>query len=140
MIPLKMFPELEKTADCSMCGKCCEAILIPVSSEEMKPDSGIRFRDGDFMRENFVPMTQEEAFRINPNLADPLSIEKKYYYSCKQYDKTTKLCGAHENRPQVCSGFPWYGNSINNQSLLMHKECSYWLDVPVEAWPSGVEV
>lgn len=142
MIPLRMFPDLEKTAGCNMCGKCCEAIRLTVPHEHFAPSSGYRYRDADFIWENFIPMSKEEALAINPNLFEAGLDEEteSYYYSCKLYDKDTKLCKAHDKRPHTCRGFPWYGNPINNHSLQMHLTCSYWLDVPVEAWPSGVDI
>lgn len=141
VIPLKMFPELEKQASCSMCGKCCEAIRLPMPYESFEYPS--IYKGAPFMHENFVPMTSSEAFDINPNLIR-FTLEgelmESYYYSCKMYDKETKKCNAHDTRPEVCSGFPWYGHSINNQTLGMHLECSYWNDVPVEYWPTGVNI
>lgn len=148
MIPLKMFPELEKQASCSMCGKCCEAIRLPMSHEKFSPDyTEVLYVDKEFMFDNFVPMSQEEALSINPQLLmGKVHPDGKYeespgfYYSCKMYDKETKKCNAHDLRPKVCREFPWYGNSINNHSLGMHLSCSYWQDVPVEYWASGVNI
>lgn len=139
MIELQMFPELEKTASCNMCGKCCESILIQVSPEDLQNPKN-RYKDREFMAANFKPMTKETALSINPDLVDPRHPDEGFYYSCEKYDKESKLCTAHEERPHTCYSFPFYDSPINNQSLLMHKSCSYWLDVPVEAWPEGVNV
>jgi len=141
MIELRMFPDLKPEASCNMCGYCCTAISIPISPADLK-DMSKRLRDQEKMAEFFIPITEEEAIRRNPAISakHEASTEERFFYECSQYNEDTKLCGAHENRPSVCSGFPWYGNTINNVALIMHKKCSYWADVPVEAWPEGVEI
>ena len=137
MIPLQMFPELDKVAGCNMCGKCCEVINLPVSHEEFKVGF---YRDGEFILKYWKPISEEEALRINQHIRHGVDGTPSFYYTCDKYDVSTKLCTAHTERPSVCSQFPWYGKPINNQALSMHLNCSYWLDVPVEAWPNGVEI
>lgn len=144
MKPLEMFHDLEPQAKCNMCGKCCEVIALPIPPEHLDPASGMRYVDSKFMFENFVPVDAETARSINPHIIieseELLNGTEQYFYTCKQYDKENKLCMAHEQRPHVCSGFPWYNKPIHNIALRMHMSCSYWEDVPVEAWPDGVMI
>lgn len=58
-------------------------------------------------------------------------------YSCDQYDPETKLCGAHEDRPPVCSGYPWYHKGVGYGVPAMNPQCSYLLDVAPDKRPAN---
>lgn len=59
-------------------------------------------------------------------------------YRCDRFDPDTRMCTAHEDRPPVCSNFPWYGDppdpSVFGGSL---GRCSYMLDLPPDQRPAG---
>jgi Fe-S-cluster containining protein len=94
--------------NCNRCGKCCEAIWMSVSIDEVKNSKSL---DVPFILKNWTPITEEEAEKINPyvvNIYKNKSKAWRNYYKCLMYDKENKLCKDHKNRPDVCGGFPFY--------------------------------
>jgi len=129
---------------CGMCGKCCEAIHIPMSPERIA-ESAKYGGDAKFVHENWTPITKEEAFAINPKIEsneewarqnwpgkpeDPY--KDMYFYTCDRLDKEKGLCTVHETRPRVCSGYPWYGVLPNETMLWYSDDCGYIVDVEDE--------
>jgi hypothetical protein len=63
--------------------------------------------------------------------------------SCDAFDRETRLCTAHADRPPICYLFPYYGGDVlrwnargtTNPGGEAH--CSYWLDVPPVDRPQG---
>lgn len=96
---------------CNMCGKCCEAIRLNMSPDEMSYGNS---KDLFFVRRHWHPIAEPDAFAINPVLrlqAEAAIVPSpRYYYTCDMYDKATKRCMAHDERPDVCSRYPWYDN------------------------------
>lgn len=114
---------------CSRCGDCCERIhSVPM--------------------EQFVAMTAHDPATMNAvgksNIAtavfaiehwkvvgvetDALGLVTHNIYACEAFDPVTRLCTAHEARPPVCSGFPWYGKEPY-LSKTLHPRCSFNADV-----------
>lgn len=131
---------METRGTCNMCGKCCEAIHIPHSMEKVKRIASIGYSaDAKFIAENWIPISREEAFTINPYLAAKAKEEhagqllnEGHYYTCTKLDKETKLCTVHEERPPICSGYPWYGKMPNIHEVLYDENCSYKVDIEDE--------
>lgn len=59
-------------------------------------------------------------------------------HSCDQFNAETRLCEARDERPPVCSGYPWY-NREPREGVFWKKgqRCSYLLDLPPAARPEG---
>ncbi|MNW28638.1 Flagellin N-methylase [compost metagenome] len=123
---------------CGMCGKCCEAIHIPLDINEIRKGAENGWGDATFVRDNWTPITLEQAYEINPFLkktkedqlekgnANPH--EGMHFYTCDRLDRSTKLCTVHENRPQVCSEYPWYGRKPSSDFIFYTKDCGYRVD------------
>ena len=45
------------------------------------------------------------------------------YYWCDSLDFDTHLCTVYEQRPKVCSGYPYYGSEVLPSKL--HKGCAF---------------
>lgn len=61
-----------------------------------------------------------------------------FYYSCKWYDDVERRCTNYENRPTVCSEYPWGASdrrSIMAQQVLLPPSCSFNADVGREVVP-----
>jgi Fe-S-cluster containining protein len=133
-----------------MCGKCCEAIHIPKSAEEIAEMAKTQIAwgktdlDNDvvFIHFNWTPITKEEAYRINPHLAANEDHVRKewgehgiesynslHFFTCKHFDKETRKCTIHEIRPHVCSGYPWYGRPPEPTHLFYSPDCGYIEDI-----------
>lgn len=56
-------------------------------------------------------------------------------YRCDRFDPETRECTAHEDRPPVCSDYPWYGD--DPVPGVTGGRCSYLLDLPPDQRPEG---
>lgn len=121
---------------CHTCGKCCEAIHISISPEEIAKgaENQREWSSSDFVfiADNWTPITREEADSINPHFAE---MEKRgadyghmHFYTCKNHDKETKLCKIYDKRPHVCSGYPWYGAEPRAEEAFYTMDCGYRID------------
>lgn len=88
---------------CGECTKCCEAIRV---EQDIFKRENLSEAIGDigYARDNWTHITSDEAFTINPLLkTKPVA----FYFKCKNL--TPNGCGDYDNRPSVCSGYPYYG-------------------------------
>jgi Fe-S-cluster containining protein len=101
---------------CNMCGKCCEAIRLMIPPEQFaeygpNAEEGSNYR---FVYEHWRNISEDEAFRRNPLLRMQkeagLVNGEVWYYECDMYDPVTHKCKAHDTRPHVCRGYPFYGD------------------------------
>lgn len=53
-------------------------------------------------------------------------------WQCDKFNQATRLCEAHEDRPPVCSDYPWYGGKPKPLDIA---HCSFWADLPSENRP-----
>ncbi|MHB1418704.1 MAG: YkgJ family cysteine cluster protein [Bacillota bacterium] len=121
---------------CKKCGLCCKAIAISSGqSEEELINSIISSAsleaggDAVFIIENWEQITQAEALEINPNLKQRIDWCKsdnivEVYFKCHRLDPKTNLCIVHDKRPQVCSGYPWYGR-MPHKMYFYSPNCGY---------------
>ena len=58
---------------------------------------------------------------------------------CDAFDPKTRTCLAYDERPPVCSSYPWYDKPPDNGAIASLR-CSFWADVPKEDWPKGVRI
>jgi Fe-S-cluster containining protein len=133
----------------SACGDCCERISIgstladirsqmSTSGANVPPEAGrrgLRFRFGGRVGAH----AREAAFILrhwHPTGDVVRSGNRvKQVLSCDQFDPVHRTCMAHDDRPPVCSGFPFYGQEPHGAFRESH--CSYLLDVPPADRPEG---
>jgi Fe-S-cluster containining protein len=110
---------------CKKCGKCCEAIVLPLPMKEIKKIavSESNLSDSTFIARNFFEISEEEAFEINPYLKT-WSERENYYYKCKMLDPISKTCICYSTRPGTCRNFPYYDRG-SNPGELYSKKCGY---------------
>lgn len=125
--------------ECNKCGDCCDVIRLKQTKQELRER---KFRDYEFLMKNWKRISKSVANSINPSLVklELVSEKKSFYYSCEKFNSTTRTCEAHEERPSVCRGFPWYNGLIepNQLTLSPYKRCSFWNDVDKSDWLEGV--
>lgn len=119
---------------CKDCGKCCQAIILNVSFERIKEIVELNPKiEGKgcygFALRNFIPISEDAAFKINPYLKHWHGTEGKYYYRCKMFSEYDKKCSVYEIRPDVCKTFPLenYKDAICGIEELSFysKDCRY---------------
>jgi Fe-S-cluster containining protein len=128
--------------ECNGCGACCEPFVTVYGpfdlvrlAHTMEPE------ELAFHREHLTPMRRKDGRRMaawNSGFSE-FVIEGKaqlvatHYYKCDRYDPVAKLCTDYDNRPDVCRGFPWYGQRPDRRKSLP-PTCSFNEDIgrPVE--------
>jgi len=72
-------------------------------------------------------------WRARSAFRDPVTLEPKVFaVECDLFDRVSRLCGAHEDRPAVCAGYPWYGREplgCGSAVAALPPQCSYTADV-----------
>lgn len=130
---------------CNGCGKCCEALHTAVSPDDLAkhrvahPEETGREGDFAFASIHFHSISNEEAVRRNPVLGLFLEayhsdgesdFEPRFFYECDLYDKDTKRCTDHANRPHVCREYPYYGKELTYGEIFYDPDCPYIDDAP----------
>jgi len=107
---------------CLKCGKCCKEIPIEHSQKRLK-ESYLDWRlqrkkKPDFLMDIWLlyPMLRYLKKRRNG----------KYLYCCIQLNKDN-LCDINPIKPQMCKGYPWYGEKAPQKELgaLRISSCGY---------------
>lgn len=121
---------------CNRCGKCCEAIVLPQSLEYIKVfGKHSRSTDYGFAYRNLIPISREEALRINPHLVKwGESLNESFFYRCKQFCEVSRSCIIHDERPHMCSGYPWYYSGVKERDPLYSPDCGYKVDQIIKRW------
>jgi len=126
---------------CTGCGGCCYPVVLPrhISKAHLKAEPGFRFvapggADADrckqWVLEDLTRISRAEALRRRPALAmNPLANSGQFFYECRQYDVETRKCRDYENRPSICSGFPWYGLGPVAETIVDLPDCGYREDL-----------
>ena len=81
--------------------------------------------DYQFAAEHWRPVTRAQALAINPYYTTQLA-EAAYLYTCDCLDAGGR-CTAHDVRPSVCRGYPWYG-MISRDLRWADPDCGYLVD------------
>lgn len=129
-----------------MCGKCCKAITLGEhgSPEYIENQARLGNKDAQFIKENWVPISAKEVFKIRPE-AEFKAIFKRigqtYWWKCKNVDPQTNKCKMHDKRPDVCKGFPYYGDGKLGKNFIPYSmQCGYLEDLEyLEEWKTKIE-
>lgn len=103
--------------ECSRCGDCCENIGLNKTKKELR--EGFDSKSGPFILKHWHRSGSGGRHTL---------------WTCDLFDKETRLCTAHDDRPAICGNFPYYGSETITARLP--KRCSYWADLPAEQRPS----
>jgi Fe-S-cluster containining protein len=136
---------------CNCCGQCCRALSIDYSKVELKrqleydlellgrhPDHRHREQillfkhDVEFILKYWQRISREKALSINPALAGR-GTEERYFFCCSCLGDDGS-CAQHLDRPQVCRGYPWYGQ-LPRPDALFALPCGYEIDLE---WYAGI--
>lgn len=108
-----------------MCGQCCRSIYLEESVHQrilnvVEEEN----EDLPFIRENFIFTGEKKKYHSGIGF-----VGESYIYSCKLITNDNK-CGIHENKPRICSGYPWYqhGKQAYNSQPVEYKGCGYEID------------
>lgn len=134
--------------ECNGCGRCCDPVVMPYGPDDLRrlkdrldPDE-YRWATEDLTllgrREGMRRAEYLESgmtFGIGP---DGVIMLWSYFYDCRWFDKDRRVCTNYDNRPDVCSGYPWMGDPPDRRKALP-PECGFVVDVgrvPVKMGPT----
>ena len=109
---------------CKMCGQCCRMLHFPDDVHyniQGKSNSEIY----NFLKENME--------YLGPSYKIPGAFKRRngdswHVYRCKLVTDDNK-CSIHENKPMMCSGYPWYDAGKGYGSCPWpYKGCGYERD------------
>lgn len=133
--------------ECSACGDCCDPVIVTFDPQDfaakqlarpVPPDTTAP----DWVRYQYQFFLDHWTSQSTYTTDDGVTVHR---VRCDQFDRETRTCLAHDRRPQVCSGFPWYGISKGGdwwQSVAdqLPPRCSFNADVPGRRMLPIVEV
>lgn len=114
---------------CNKCGACCEGLSIGIESGD------IFKRDEDpsieFIRAHWKPISLEEGKKRNWFANDISPDTPMTYLECDQYDREAKVCKCYEDRPYICSGYPFYNHKWALTKDMIPPTCGYREDIDI---------
>jgi Fe-S-cluster containining protein len=117
--------------DCSMCGDCCENIRLNIDRGTLLQRvsdgkaAGTYLKDAVFILNNMIP---DGTVARQGNTV-------KQTLQCKKFDKETRKCTAHNDRPEMCRRYPWYGKEPVKGDTTMGGRCSFLVDAGYKMLP-----
>ncbi len=130
------------------CSRCCEVLSIKESKNFRQWRSWVR-HNGIHVDEVEISkisqmvrkLSKRRAKKINRRLVGIVG-NTQTYFTCKHF--TGSGCGNYENRPKMCSEYPYYGqtkeefikqyitdpdDSYGGKKGLYSDECTYYIEV-----------
>lgn len=135
-------------AECNSCGACCHPFTMVYSPFDLVRLGGtLDAGERRFYEDHLTPMRRADGRRMawwNSGWSEMIidghpQLIAAHYYKCDRYDPVAKRCTDYENRPDVCRGFPWYGQSPDPRKILP-PTCSFNADIGRPVAPLDVEV
>lgn len=119
--------------ECNLCGACCRVLMLEQSPDEVQALAAVTKvlgipSDHQFAAEHWHPLTRDEAVARNPFYVSRLAADVHLYW-CDQLGDDNR-CRAHDTRPMVCRGYPWYDQPPREMPLA-DPECGYKVDLAV---------
>lgn len=126
------------------CGSaCCNPVVLPFGPADLRDPrvlAGMDARTRKWVGE-LVPISRREGLRRAPyfsqggatfGIVDGVPVVAfSCFYECPRFEVETGRCGDYANRPDICSGYPWYGEAPDPAKAIPPR-CSYVADVPVQ--------
>lgn len=114
--------------DGKRCTSCCKAIRLNKDAVEHLPFN--TSEDAVFVLNNWVKITTDEAFEINPYLKISLSehqITTGVFFKCRMLGENG--CSVYDERPNVCRGYPMYNHGSEDFINVLpeyNPQCNQW--------------
>lgn len=113
---------------CLMCGACCRAIALPYSKAQLRRRiaagtlAGPDLASTRFILHHWRQIGRHAAASAVPGLRPEASYR---YFACTKL--IGNLCSDYERRPDICRGFPFYGDpeTTNVNDRLVWPGCGF---------------
>lgn len=133
------------------CGACCNPVAATFTLDDLRRAlPSLLTEDGRLNRawalEHFTQIPRGHGLRATPEMdtghtmavsrADPTVLVEvwTYFFTCDAYDPDARTCTAYDDRPPMCSEYPWYGMKPD-PTKAMPAECGYLPDIGREPVP-----
>jgi Fe-S-cluster containining protein len=104
-----------------MCGQCCRKIHFSARTCWQLKEGYLNGPEIDFINENleYIGPSEEVGGFTTKDV-------KFGVYRCKLITEDNK-CSVHENKPYLCSGYPWYNHGLqaDKSQPWPYKGCGY---------------
>lgn len=118
------------------CTKCCQVLTIHVGKNYKDWCKYVRrygypvdFK-GSRVYHLFRQISKRRAKKINRHLVEQIG-NSQQYFTCKNLCE--KGCKDYSNRPDTCSGYPFYGRNREVMSVeqlpLYSPDCTYFVEI-----------
>ena len=113
---------------CKKCGQCCRMVHLPADQCVAIQDGTNISKDAEFVRKNMDYLGSSE-FTTGFRRKTSEGMEYFGVYSCRLLTEDN-LCSVHDNKPLMCSDYPWYGcsKSSNRSGPYPYHGCGYEKD------------
>jgi len=114
--------------ECNRCGECCENMPLNLTKRQLRAVLAEASGDaGDAAQRDL----EENARFILGHWHRSGGGGTRTRYSCDAFDPASRLCTAHDERPPICRGFPWYDRPPGTRKVRLPASCSFNADVGV---------
>lgn len=139
------------SAECNGCGGCCDPVvsaIAPIYLQDGTATQLVGRAEANWMRSHLTPMRRADGLKLVPwmrgggwtdiqgqrdnvtgklHLCEPVLLPS-FFYRCDLFDTGTRRCSDHANRPNMCRGYPWFGEAPD-PTKSVPPTCSYLADV-----------
>jgi Fe-S-cluster containining protein len=138
--------------DCAGCGDCCDPVWLPYGEEILAGAQAMNApgrssslgEDAQWVVDHMKPLALQPVAR-------PGAAADATAWACDALDPVTRVCTAHELRPPMCRGYPWYGRPAGRNADALLPGCSHHWDLEpgsrgelsgrlLPLWPVGADV
>lgn len=104
--------------------------MLPYTRMEAITDERIPMEERQWADRCLTAMPVKEALAKAPWLRGRLLADRlgnpssPFFFRCSNFDSDTKQCLDYDHRPDMCRGFPWYGQAPRPDGTLP-PDCSF---------------
>jgi Fe-S-cluster containining protein len=109
-------PIANQPTQCSACGDCCDPVWYPWGPADVRQRAD---RDDAPADLRFI----DAHWRATGERRGGL-----HAYACDRFDPGTRLCTAHDERPPICRGYPWYDEAPGTRLVVLPQRCAFRAD------------
>lgn len=118
------------TINGKQCTQCCRAITLSYTRRYLGKAWGY---DAKFILANWKQISRRRAKKKNPYMVRELGKRRHTFWHCARV--TDAGCSVYDDRPNVCSGYPLYGQAYDRVAKLYaergfkpeyHPDCTEW--------------
>jgi Fe-S-cluster containining protein len=107
--------------ECSCCGDCCDPVWFPLGPADIRQGS---------VTATSAPHAANLSFATRHWSATGARDEDgRHAYRCDAFDVVSRRCTAHDERPPICRGYPWYESGPDAHSPRLPERCAFRADV-----------